>query len=82
MIEIYLEELKSGCPITIFATIIQCILILILICLIYTSIYEDLYKPHIKYPICKYIKERRDRLMIKTSPLRLRGNNKNKYLKL
>lgn len=57
--------------------------IFIFLCMMYGLFYEDFYYPRIKKPICKYIEERNERLMIKmSSNLKLRGNSKTQYLKL
>lgn len=70
-------------PYLIFISCVFCTLILIFISIISILFYTDLYYPYIKKPICKYIRERNERLMIKiSSNLKLRRNSKTKYLKL
>lgn len=63
-----------------------CLFSIVILGLIWLCVYsfmQKLYYPYIKNPICKYIKERNERLMIKiSSNLRLRRNSKTQYLKL
>lgn len=63
-----------------------CIFIVLMLALVYCIfciLFGELYCLYIKKPICKYIKKRNERLMIKIySDLELRRNSKTQYLKL
>ena len=70
-------------PFYLFPLSLFSIAILIILWMMYGIFYEEIYYPHIKKPICKYIRERNERLMIKiSSNLKLRRNSKTQYLKL